>query len=1338
MERIQKQISILLLLVLCFLSIPVYAADSAKEGESKAGINLISDREKTVTENIYSCAKKSVAETVYDNKEMTISEAVYGSDTRNLRGEPLQIVELFPADGATEVEQDTQLYITFNKPVDFVYLNDKGDVITPPPPFCFHIQVAIGGSGGEYKLLEHNEDKTIWYLPAGTLNLEKGKEYTVAGGPFTKVKAEEIGEILYIPNWRFNTKIDIPPEEQPASIKITDYPLRLSVGDKYPLQAVVENKEGNVLADYKVNWEAVSVTNGKAVVDKNGYLEGTQPGIVRLIARADKFPNVADGIVSNILVEIRENFPNHLTNIWSVALNNREDCAEKPLIGADGTIYLITKAGGIHTVKAYDQAGETKSGFMEITDFTEPPVLAEIAEEEYLIGPQGKKMCAFYAATGRLKWQSEELEYEIHTMAAVSKKGNIYAGCSNDRKLYAFNFASTRPLWYKFTGINTGFHDRSNTIPTINLKDRIYTIGGNDVYCLDSTGKLQWHYETPGHGTIASQVQVDEENNVYFIEKITTTEYILYSLNEEGEYRWQLNNKGLLQNIFIDEDDSLYVTIRDLEKSTQRLTCLNKEDGSVMKKIAAFACDKFLRAGDGTIYTNKFIFNSKLEPIAYADDYYHQLPYMHYSKLALCPDGTLVRVVISEGFAIALEKLTLFDTSDSVPAAIEAEQEFTLYQGWSQLLHPQVKDGEGHILPHIGVTYVSDNPDIAAVDEQGKITAQGTGDTFITIKVKGHEDVTSIVNVHVLPQEAISRVYFVKHHPDKSKVNIKEEIKEVTGVCGEEQCIQFVAVDQYDQVIENLPIKWTITEVNSSIVQMRNYSGGVMGSQSKSIAVLNGLKCGTGTITAELDNQADTSPKEQEQFKKEITVQINPAPYEILWNLPIEGAWEKKVAYHTQNEKGVQFISNASKVRAVDDTGYCLWEKNVGVKYGVYPSCPVADERNIYVCDNSKINKIMLALSQEDGSLQWSFDQGLGSMVKVLTDSKSIYIQTDDNRVYKLNKNGHALWENPLKLKGQAANIALSSAEELYYAAENGVFRVNEDKVSSKLYTDPEDVELTIKEITEAGSIILQKVQEGSYSIISLSTEGKKNWEVSVERPVELSCDSKEIVYAVTRLSEDKQKRKQEYLKLYIVEKDGNIKAETVLANSPVRTDYDYVAYYKPQIGSDGVVYIPVTRLYAVDAKKGTLLWQAEFKDGYFKRVPKTATIDQNNVIYLACDDAGFLAVKSKGTAIIDESGFGIEVLDSYVIKPNTYRNMRFNIKNENKEERDVTILIGLEDLEKDSFLTYASFTDTLAVGYSTIYNCGLNIPREGSYLVKIKLLDQDRQVLTEKELPVR
>ena len=214
-----------------------------------------------------------------------VIEAVYGSVVDGVYGnigsinidiepgdpEPLQVVEIYPANGATGVPLDTEIYIKFNKPVEFE---------NKVPFIPNDIQVGTPG----YPLTP-NEDSTKWSLASGSVSLEMEKEYEVIKHPLTTIKDKNSGQTFdSFPEWKFDTNPAVA-----NSIRVDNVKAHVGIGEKLQLSAAVLAVSGMALAD-TVTWS--SGNTNIADISPDGLLTGIDNGLAEITARANNNPDI--------------------------------------------------------------------------------------------------------------------------------------------------------------------------------------------------------------------------------------------------------------------------------------------------------------------------------------------------------------------------------------------------------------------------------------------------------------------------------------------------------------------------------------------------------------------------------------------------------------------------------------------------------------------------------------------------------------------------------------------------------------------------------------------------------------------------------------------------------------------------------------------------------------------------------------------------------------------------------------------------------------------------------------------------------------------------------------
>lgn len=1234
--------------------------------------------------------------------------------------EELKIIEWYPEPGAKGVDCNVEPYVIFNKPVELVesdtyFVFRKKNQVGKYKPFPTDYKV------NKIIVDEYDPHKVVFKIQEKPLPANGEYAIGIRRGTLKVVDGDETNLNYYYMDWTFDTMTQIVGPI-PHSIEIKDFPDRLSVGKSYPLKAEIKDKDGERLHKHKVVWEIDNISAlAAAEVDENGYLVGKKPGFINLIAYPEGFSNLA----VKERVEIRQNFSQQLSIEWSQPMDKKS--IRDALVARDGSIYIINKVGAHYKVYGLDAKGEKKEDFTTITDLTRMPVLAQIKDEEYLIAPRDKKLLAFDLQTGASCWESEELPWEIKVSPQVGPEGNIYTGTSDDGLIYAFSLEQTYPLWSYHVEYLESQDNRENPL-NIGPDGYLYIPSKDNLYIIDKQGDLQGRFITKDQRDILSRVAIDEEGTAYFYDqKITIKNYTerwyeayFYAVRADGSLKW-LSPKyegkfmPLSGKPFIDTDGGLVFCINEM------LTKLDRQTGEIIKQYPYKYID-FVITEDDYLYTDKAIYNQAREAVAYADDYYQNLPYIGYTWGDPTLDGARLRFLTSGSNAVALQKVRLYDIGEATPHSIEVNiEELIIYQGGKHSLEALVKDVQGVPLLIYGVQYVSKDAQIAEVDELGNITPHNIGETEITVTVVGYEDISKTIKVQVKEQPVLKEIYFATYIPKEKNIENVQRIEKITGFVGEElPNAQLCAVDTDGNVVRDLTVSWDLAD--GSIVNMYNYSGGVMGSVSKSTLVLNGLKTGKTRVTASVAGYPDIPAAVLE-------VEVEPAAYETLWTLPIEGAWDHKFAYHAQDKEGNIFLTNYNKLKFITPSGEIKKVLDIGAVYGIRPSTPVVDEGgHIYLYDEM-VGTTILALDAQEGDVLWVFDDGGEAIADIRITATDIYGLTVGGNLYKLDKNGQKLWQVPLNIGRNNTGIAVNSEGQIYFARGRDIYTISEDKNEELFYRSEDASVLRIKEITSDNRLIVEKEGANVYSIISLTKQGKEEWQQEVAGPTELASDERGRIYIVERKIYEPH--------VYCMERNGEIKFAEIIPTAHFSSPYDYHCYYKPVLGPDGTLYVSITRLYTLNPETGKLFWQAEFKDGFFKRPPRTITVDENNVIYVACDDAGFKAIKGKKLLDTNQE-VSLSVLGSRVLKKDDLKNLTINLINNKEEAKYYSVLLTLIDLDADKVVNYTSFADSLLPRGSQNYECGINVPYAGNYQVRVQVLGENKQVIEEKILPVQ
>ncbi|SEN74902.1 PQQ-binding-like beta-propeller repeat protein [Paenibacillus sp. OV219] len=264
---------------------------------------------------------------------------------------------------------------------------------------------------------------------------------------------------------------------------------------------------------------------------------------------------------------------------WSISL----PYSTPPLLGRDGTIYVVTNLGERSTLQAVTPSGKIK-GHLDL-DQTSSTVGGAIGTDGtiylggnhgtlYAVSPQTTvtitvpsighlpaKIITRLTPIPHLKWKT--ILGGGYASLAFDPNGTLYA-VSNDHHLYKVN-PSTGAAAVLFTG-NGMF---TNT-PAIGADHTIYAAASDRFYALNPNGAVKWSYQT--HGTVTTSATLDAMGKVYF----GSNDNYLYVLYTDGTVLWKYKTGGTIlhtpvidpvrpvdwQPIYIVSDDGKLYAVR--------------------------------------------------------------------------------------------------------------------------------------------------------------------------------------------------------------------------------------------------------------------------------------------------------------------------------------------------------------------------------------------------------------------------------------------------------------------------------------------------------------------------------------------------------------------------------------------------------------------------------------------------------------------------------------------------------------------------------------------------------------------------------------------------------
>ncbi len=195
-----------------------------------------------------------------------------------------------------------------------------------------------------------------------------------------------------------------------------------------------------------------------------------------------------------------------------------------PMVGPDGTIYLNFGP----SMQAYNPNGTLQ---WSTTIYYS---LNFIYGNTFGLGPDGTLylagdggLCAF-TPQGVQKW-----EYKISDLAggvAVNHRDGMIYTVSNITSFYAI-YPNGTLAWTISTTVG---YDRIS----LDSQGNIYVGSGNNLYCLNPNGSIQWNFLT--NGEVSSQAVFGEDGAIYF----GSADGYLYALNPNGMLKWRYLTGG--------------------------------------------------------------------------------------------------------------------------------------------------------------------------------------------------------------------------------------------------------------------------------------------------------------------------------------------------------------------------------------------------------------------------------------------------------------------------------------------------------------------------------------------------------------------------------------------------------------------------------------------------------------------------------------------------------------------------------------------------------------------------------------------------------------------------
>jgi hypothetical protein len=287
--------------------------------DNKGNKNTNSDNDKRTIEFIVpdNNTKETVSTIVYAVYEKKESKWTELNIEPKKEAKPLELVEMYPKNGTTNVDNNTEISLTFNQPVKLINAF--------APKFgvrCDYKAYPSEESIRKNKLIidEETPEKVILQMydkDGKKVGLKSNGEYKIMVFPsrIASLEGSEKFKGVRMGQWAFRSK-------EPNEIKISEISSRvLYVGQTIKLRAIALDDDGNMIDDYKPLWG----TNNphKAIIDQEGQLIARSPGKVTIYVQDKRLTDKKATIDIEIKKEneYREKIKDSIDTASQIALN---------------------------------------------------------------------------------------------------------------------------------------------------------------------------------------------------------------------------------------------------------------------------------------------------------------------------------------------------------------------------------------------------------------------------------------------------------------------------------------------------------------------------------------------------------------------------------------------------------------------------------------------------------------------------------------------------------------------------------------------------------------------------------------------------------------------------------------------------------------------------------------------------------------------------------------------------------------------------------------------------------------------------------------------------------
>lgn len=392
-----------------------------------------------------------------------------------------------------------------------------------------------------------------------------------------------------------------------------------------------------------------------------------------------------------------------------------------PTVAADDTIYFSFNILAGNGIAAHFPDGTKKWRIAVDEQILTSPAIDR--EGNIYVGTgradsSGKLMA--FRSDGTFKW-SFTTGNQVASLPIFAEDGTIYVA-SKDGILHALNSVDGTEIWW------LDMEAKAQANLALGLDSTIYaTMGTNSLYAIKPNGTKKWTFPIGGLATSAPTIGLD--GTIY----VGSDDHKLYAASPNGTKEWDFNQGSILYSPSVGHDGTVYFGSQD-----GKLNALLPSGVLKWQFDAGGTMTPPLVGPNGLIYTNSSA-NKAIYALSPAGtiQWQYKIATNEILPLFIGHDGTLYEVssiladpdeIKSEGL---LDMFVLYMYALKVPvtALTMNKTTLTLQEGERVSLSAAISPSYAS---NFTVTWKSSNPNIAAVDNNGQVSALIPGTVTIT------------------------------------------------------------------------------------------------------------------------------------------------------------------------------------------------------------------------------------------------------------------------------------------------------------------------------------------------------------------------------------------------------------------------------------------------------------------------------------------------------------------------------------------------------------------------------------------------------------------------------